>query len=420
MLGTITGTVLNFGTPVPLPGSPPKYQLMITQKLTTSKFLIGAINFDPLSDDKGDVDSWVGVLDVAVSLSGLTGSGSYPTVSGATRIACSMWSSLLTRDFSTVTVGRGYEITMTKTTINLGGATASWNDAAIASLMASMNDGSQRFLVMDFENTSGTNWALNTSVNGAPWVSQGEQNIGSQAVLTSDENPRVNIGSGVGASQWIDELVLWAGDKSTFSQFTSDELGRVYELGNDLGLTMDQYGTPVSDAFDMFIVGPIPFSGSMNFYTEGPIPFSGSMNLYTEGPFPYNDNMNLFIEGSLSESTETLLRTINRFTKTGDHDPQLIGTFTLLASGVNIEVWDVVDGQNTLLALSSSGCYQVGNTERWGWSTAGLPLSGKKKHHYYYRMISTVAEEQLGEFFLTVPERGKWSHPDGLGTHLVS
>lgn len=420
VLGIISGTVLNFGTPIPLPGSPPKYQLPITQKLTSSKFLLGAINFDPLSDDKGDVDSWIGVLDVEVSLSGLTGSGNYPTVSGATRIVCNMWSSLLTRDFSTVIVGRGYEIIMTKTTINLGGTTASWNDTEISSLMASLNDGSQRFLVLDFENTSGTNWALNTSVNGAPWVSQGEQNVGSQAVLTSDENPKLKIGSGVGASQWIDELVLWAGDKSTFTQFTSEELARVYELGNSLGLTMDKYGTSISGSLNMFIIGPIQISGSVNFYTEGPIFFSGSMNLYTEGPFPHNDNMNLFIEGVLTESEGTALRTINRFTKTGDYDPQLIGTFTLPTSGVNIDVWDVVDGQNTLLTLSSSGCYRVGNTERWGWSTAGLPLSRKKKHHYYYRMTSAVAEEQFGEFFLTVPEGGKWSHPDSLDTYVLS
>ncbi len=420
VLGTISGTVLNFGTPVSLPDSPPKYQMPITQKLTSSKFLIGAINFDPLSDDKGDVDSWVGVLDVEASLSGLAGSGTYPTVSGATRIACCMWSSLLTKDFSTVVVGRGYEITMTKTTINLGGTTASWNDAAIASLMASMNDGSQRFLVMDFENTSGTNWALNTSVNGAPWVSQGEQNVGSQAVLTSDDDPRVNIGSGVGASQWIDELVLWAGDKDTFPQFDNTELSRVYELGNDLGLAMDQYGTPVSGSFDMFIIGPVQFSGSMNFYTEGPFPFSGSMNLYTEGPFPYNDNINLFIEGSFAESDGTALRTINRFTKTGDHDPQLIGTFVLLASGVNIQVWDVVDGQNTPIALTSSGCYQIGDTTRWAFDTVNIPFTSEnKKYHYYYRMTSTMDEIQYGEFFLTVPEGGRWSFPDNLGTHVL-
>ena len=420
VLGIISGTVLNFGDPVPLPNSPPKYQMPITQKLTSSKFLIGAINFDPLSDDKGDVDAWVGLLDVEASLSGLTGSGSYPTISGATRVSCCMWSSLLTSDFSTVIVGRGYEITMTKTTINLGGTTATWTDPGISSLMNSMNDGSQNFLVMDFENTSGDNWALNTSVNGAPWVPQGEQNTGSQAVLTSDVSPRLNIGSGVGASQWIDELVMWAGDKSTFEQFTEEELSRVYELGNTLGVTMDQYGTPISDSFDMYTVGPLEFSGSMNLYTEGPIEFSGSMNLYTEGPFPHNDNMHLFIEGSLAEADGTTLRTINRLTKMSDHDPQLIGTFVLLASGVNIEVWDVVDGQNVPLTLSSSGCYPVGDTERWGWSTAGLPLSGKKKYHYYYRMTSTVAEEQLGEFFLTVPEGGRWSYPDNLGTHLVS
>ncbi len=418
-LGFISGTVLNFGDSTTLPGSPPKYQLPITHKLTSSKFMIGAINFDTLSDDKGDVDSWVGVLDVEASLSGLSGSGSYPTVSGATRISCSMWSSLLTSDFSTVVVGRGYEITMTKTTISLGGTTASWADAGIASLMASMNDGSQRFLVLDFENTSGNNWALNTSINGVPWVSQGEQNVGSQAVLTSDENPRLNISSGVGASQWIDELVMWAGDKDVFTQFTNDELSRVYELGNTLGVTMDQYGTPISDSFDMYTVGPLEFSGSMNLYTEGPIEFSGSMNLYTEGPFVHNENMNLFIQGSLIESDETPLRTINHLTKTDDHDPDLVAKFTADVNGVQIRIWDITDGVNTSRFFGFAT--RIGNTTSWRFSTSRIARAGTKGvYQYYFSMISTTNDEEFfGEFFLTVPEGVIEAFPDDQSSFLV-
>ncbi len=404
--GTIGGTGLSFGTPVSLPGSPPKYQLMITQKLTSSKFLIGAIDFDALSPNKGDVDSWIGVLDVEASLSGLTGSGSYPTVSGATRIACCMWSSLLTSDFSTVIVGRGYEITMTKTTINLGGTTASWNGSSITSLMASMNDGSQRFLVMDFENTSGNNWALNTSVNGEPWVSQGEQDTGSQAVLTSDENPRINIGSGVGASQWVDELVLWAGDKSTFAQFSSEELSRVHELGNTFGLTMDQYGTSVFDSFDMYIAGPLGSSGSVNFYTAGPFVSSGSMHL--------------FLNGASIQSDSIQLRSVNHLKRTSDHNPDLIGNFTSDVGGVLIRVWDITDGVNISRVFGLAS--RIGNTSSWRFSTSRIGSLGEKNvYHYYYRMLSTTNDEEFcGEFFLTVPEGVTEAFPNNISSYLAS
>jgi hypothetical protein len=418
LLGTISGTVLNFGPSTDLPDGGIKHQLLNTQKLTTSKFMIGAVDFDPLSDDKGDVNSWIGVLDVEASMSGLTGSGTYLSASGATRVTYAMWSNRLTRDFTTITVERGYDLTMTKTIISLGGST--WNDAAITSLMSSMNTGVDRFLVLDFENTSGNNWLLNTSVDGVSWVSQGEQNTGSQPVITVDTNPRLDMGSGVGPAQWMDELVMWVGDKSVFTQFTDNELNKVYNLAATRDLTMDQYGTSIETSGSLFIAGPLDIAASGDFYIQGPILFSGSATLYTEGPFPYNDQANCYIAGQLSESG-TSLRSINRLTRTGDHDPQLVNTFEVSASGVNIQVWDTIDGQNNLMAITSSGCYQIGDTDTWGWSTANLPVSsGTNKRQYYYRMLSNQNESQYGEFFLTVPEDAVFSYPSDQDTIIQS
>lgn len=118
----------------------------------------------------------------------------------------------------------------------------------------------------------------------------------------------------------------------------------------------------------------------------------------------------LFIAGVASA------RVIDYLTKTQDFDPQLIGTFTVLPLSVNIEVWDIVNGQNLPVALASSGCYAIGNTGRWGWSTANLPFTNyRDKYQYYYRMISNESETQYGEFFITVPEDGRWSYRDWEG-----
>lgn len=119
--------------------------------------------------------------------------------------------------------------------------------------------------------------------------------------------------------------------------------------------------------------------------------------------------------GSIVASGEAL-RIIHRLTKIQDYDPQLINTFTGTPLSVNIEVWDVGDGQNTVIPITSSGCYAIGDTGAWGWSTINLPFTqGDKKYHYYYRMTSDEDEFQYGEFLITVPERGLWSYLDWGG-----
>lgn len=107
------------------------------------------------------------------------------------------------------------------------------------------------------------------------------------------------------------------------------------------------------------------------------------------------------------------LRIINHLTKTSDYDPQLISSFSTPPIGVNIEVWDIVDGQNAAMTITSSGCYAIGDTGRWGWSTANLPFTDERQqYHYYFRMTSDTSEEQYGEFFITVPEHGVLDYPN--------
>ncbi len=97
--------------------------------------------------------------------------------------------------------------------------------------------------------------------------------------------------------------------------------------------------------------------------------------------------------------------------RTPDHYPQIIGTFDTLANTVTIQVWDITDGKNVLMSVANSGCYAIGDTGRWGWSTNNLPTTISKTTHYAYTMYSNLDERFSGQFVLDVPEGSKWFHP---------
>lgn len=100
-----------------------------------------------------------------------------------------------------------------------------------------------------------------------------------------------------------------------------------------------------------------------------------------------------------------------------DHNPQIIGTLEGAAI-VNIQIWDVTDGQNTLMSVASSGCYSIGDTNRWGWSTIYLPTTQGHARHYFYLMTSDTAVTFGGQFIMDVPEGAKWIHPSNQTDYL--
>jgi hypothetical protein len=240
-IGTVSGTTVTYGgtTSISALGSFYDVAALAADKLF-------AVGFDATNEEGA-----VGTLDTVASLTAPT-PGAYPTAVGATRVAAAMWAKKLTGAASTVTVERGYRIDMTPTTVSLGGTTAVWSGAGIAALMTSLNSGAgeaaKHLLVMDFENTSGTTWRLRTSLDGLPWVDQGLQTSGSQVVATTNTAPKLAIAAGE-AGQWVDELVLWVGDKAAFALFASDELANLQDLADVFGAPMNQYeeyfGAPI-------------------------------------------------------------------------------------------------------------------------------------------------------------------------------
>jgi len=207
-------------------------QINVLAVIDQSSFFAFYTEYD-LSERRGVVGQ------ISLTDASLTGGAGYPSTIGDTRVAVAMWSKNLTGGSTTVRVERGYNVEMTSTSISLGGTTAVWDDAGISSLMTNMNNGSDHLLVLDFEN-SGTDWTLSTSFDGDPWVDQGIQNTGSQAVTTTDTSPMASL-TNPEPGQWIDELVMWSGDKVLFEQFTSNELANLYDLAGTFDDQMFQY-----------------------------------------------------------------------------------------------------------------------------------------------------------------------------------
>ena len=282
----------------------------------------------------------VKLLTVDTSDASLMGSG-YPSMSGYTRVAACMWARNLTAPVSTVNVERGYSIQMTSGSIVLGGA-ATWDDGDITTLMDSLNDDSAHFLVLDFENT-GSNWNLKTSVDGVTWVDQGNQNTGSLSPVLTDTSGEVSI-TNPEAGQWIDEAVLWGGDKATLDIFTDNELLSLFTLAGS-GLTMAEYtavegpapgATEVNDNFDMYILNMGEVATSGDLYVAGLVQVNDSIDLfiesvsivtlqtsgdlYIQGSDATTASINLFIAGqdSISTSGDLFIRGANIVLLSGD------------------------------------------------------------------------------------------------------
>ena len=384
--------------------------------VTTSKGPINTIaGIDPASAFVFYTEHTAGerhakILTIDTSDASIMGSG-YPSMSGYTRVAACMWARNLTAPVSAVTVERGYSIVMNSGSVVLGGA-ATWNDGDITTLMDSLNDGESHFLVLDFENT-GSNWNLNTSVDGATWVDQGVQDTGSLSPVLTDTSGEVSI-TNPEPGQWIDETVLWGGDKATLAIFTDDELFSLFSLAGS-GSTMAEYSAGESPP-----AGATEINDNFDMYTLSIGEFAASGDLYIAGPLQITDSVDFVIVGTgiVSEVT-TLGRPLDWLLKTSDHNPQIIGTFATTVSGVNIAVWDVTNGENAAMSIANSGCYQIGDTGRWGWSTINLPSSQGHARHYFYQMTSNLDTIFDGQFLLDLPEGAKWIHPSDSGNYLV-
>ena len=131
--------------------------------------------------------------------------------------------------------GYRYEVTDTAIVLTSDSGSCSWTGGAIDTLIATLNDGGDHLLVVDFENVGGNSWVLKTSIDGAPYVNQGTQS--GCDVLSTDSDPRVELNSAE-SDAYIDEAAMWVNP----TEFTSQQLADMYALGNS-GLPLDDWDT---------------------------------------------------------------------------------------------------------------------------------------------------------------------------------
>jgi hypothetical protein len=367
-----TGLRLDYG----LGAAPSQAQVAVTT-LDNNRYLV-------FNDDKNLLQVVTEPDNNIVSLSG----GLYPSVSGASGVTFGSWFRMSNLSGSLLSIEKDCDISMTSGSISFCSGSLYWNDASISNWVNSITDDNNHLIFFDVRYQGSDNWKLYTSLDGSPWVDQGIQNSGSLGSIVTSSAPRISL-SNEENNQLLDEVIMWSG----VEQFSDIELLRLHAMGSYYGLRMDEYDANLG----------IPISG-----------FPG-VTLFTSGFIPgANDSLTLVMSGAAPPvSPETDLKIVNHLVKTNDHNPQLVSTFDASAVSAYIEVWDVTDGQNSVVSISNSGCYVIGDTNTWGWSTEYLPLaSANRKYQYYFRMTSNLGEAQYGDFALTVPERGLWSYPD--------
>lgn len=180
---------------------------------------------------------------------------------------------------------------------------------------------------------------------------------------------------------------------------------------------------PIIALFDLFINGSelitndinifimVPFTGSLDSFIEGYIVQTSGIDLFVHGLGLKTNDMHLSIHGTVSglppleTGDDDFGLSLEQLFKNGDYNPQVIGRFTTDPNTVTIEIWDVIDGANTLLVLSSNDCYQIGDTGRWAFSTANLPQLPNIINQYVYRMTGDTTETFDGKFILRAQKR---------------
>jgi hypothetical protein len=204
----------------------------------------------------------------------------------------------------------------------------------------------------------------------------------------------------------LDEIAFWA----DIDEFTAVELEQFYTMGQNkqsLIKYTDTYEAPI-----------LPWNDSIPLYMYGIDSANNNISLHMSGVFRYNDEIPLYLENWSADAQIPLF--LNSPSERyrlwdliylNDHDPQFIGDLSTGTGNTTIiTVWKIENGIPTEMLLSNSGCYAIGDTGRWGWSTEYLPLP--KGDQYFYSMNRNGTTFQGEAFVKSV--RGNQKHPRNI------
>lgn len=163
---------------------------------------------------------------------------------------------------------------------------------------------------------------------------------------------------------------------------------------------------PITDSIGLFNNGHIVLISGIDSFIHGLNTTNNSIDLVIVGPLQITNNAYLYVRGTVSglppleTGDDDFGLSLEQLFKNGDYNPQIIGRFTTDPDSVTIEIWDIMDGANTLLVLSSNDCYQISDTGRWAFSTINLPQLPNIINQYVYRMTGDTTETFDGKFIL--------------------
>lgn len=138
------------------------------------------------------------------------------------------------------------------------------------------------------------------------------------------------------------------------------------------------------------------------------------LNLYTQASTEISVSGDLMIHGVILTPPPTgdiEGRFVDEFCRTSDFIPTLMGQFISTSpSGVTIELWDIINGDNTPLILIDDTVQQVGDTESWMWSMTNMPSDNSADGQFLFRMTADTGETIEREVTIKTIADGQWKH----------
>lgn len=323
----------------------------------------------------------------------------YPTAVGASGITFAFW-------YHNMQASGNSEIIIERTySMRFGGPSGITQFGNLVWDVGPGSDSGSHFLVADFRYQGGNVWTLKTSFDGGAWVDQGPgSGVGFAPISGPETTPQV-AASDMESDQWIDEVIMWA----DAPEFTGIDLSILHKLGSELGKGMNLFDTVMAAEAPLYTFGVLGKSaGGGDLRTHGHIATSGEIDLHTFGILGWESvQAPLAVEGAPGPGVgpATSGWAIAELFRTHDHDPQVIGLLDYVGTSgdVTITVYELVNMAE--VSIAHSGCYPIGDTGRWGWSTAYLPGDTRPGQHFLYRMVAGPGVDTFtGEFFLKRPQ----------------
>lgn len=290
----------------------------------------------------------------------------------------------------------------------------------------------------------GTANTFTDEINGTPnFINESTNdyrlNTGSSGIKTGFDASKVHnfdTGMDIGAFQVLGTGLSLPSTQTSGNLFVS---GKDF-ISNDIDITISGVGVINNDislvlvypsfsinSLNLFLQGPGEVTNNINLFLAGEISISNDIETFVHGKNTIFDNIglnisagfasnscNLFIRGTTIASgvgDDSFGLELDILFKAGDFNPQIIGRFTTNPSGVNIEVWSVMDN-NVAIVLLNDDCYEIADTDRWGWSTIYLPPLTRIVNQFVYRMTANTGETFEGDFILNTRRLHSYKQPE--------